>query len=120
MVSQGLNSEISFLFLVINGSCGGGAMVAGGAGEIKLDGKTFRNKPTDGITIALWVNITSVKGVHYLFDTIGGHSLHKHDQYKLTLTEGAVTWDHHNEYDKEIFSVETDPIVIGGNCLFCL
>ena len=89
-------------------------MVSGGAGEIKLDGKTFRNKPTDGVTVALWVNVSSIKGVHYLFDTIGGHSLHKHDQYKLALNEGAVIWDHHNEYDKEIFNVLTDPIVIGG------
>ena len=98
--------------LVVNGSCGGGALVSGSAGEIKLDGSTFRNKPIDAVTIALWVNVSSVKGVHYLFDTIGGHSQHKHDQYQLAVKDGAVSWTHHNEYDQKIFAIETDPLII--------
>lgn len=87
-------------------------MISGGKGEITLDGPTFRNKPIDAVTIALWINVSSVKGVHYLFDTIGGHSQHKHDQYQLTLKDGAVCWVHHNEYDKQIFDIQTDPLVV--------
>lgn len=56
--------------------------------------------------------MTSVKGKHYLFDTIGGHSTHKHDQYLLTINNGAITWSHNDENDKKLFSVTTDPIVI--------
>ena len=67
--------------------------------------------------------MTSVKGKHYLFDTIGGHSTHKHDQYLLAINNGAITWSHNDENDKKLFSVTTDPIVIEstyiGCALFC-
>ena len=56
--------------------------------------------------------MTSVKGKHYLFDTIGGHSAHKHDQYLLMINNGAITWSHNDENDKQLFTVTTDPIVI--------
>ncbi|CAH3043176.1 unnamed protein product [Porites lobata] len=93
------------------GSCGDGVQLSGGQADVKLDGKTFRNKPIDGVTIALWINVSSVNGLHYLFDTIGGHSAHKHDQYLLTINNGAVSWSHDDENDKELFKVITDPIV---------
>ena len=64
---------ISFQFsIAAKGSCGDGVQLSGGQADVKLDGRTFRNKPIDGVTIALWINVTSVNGVHYLFDTIGG------------------------------------------------
>lgn len=97
--------------IAAKGSCGDGVQLSGGQADVKLDGKTFRNKPIDGVTIALWINVTSVNGVHYLFDTIGGHSAHKHDQYLLTINNGAVSWSHDDENDKELFKVITDPIV---------
>ena len=94
------------------GSCGNGIQLSAGQADLKLDGKTFRNKPIDGVTLALWINVTSVKGKHYLFDTIGGHSAHKHDQYLLIINNGAITWSHNDENDKQLFAVTTDPIVI--------
>ena len=97
--------------IAAKGSCGDGVQLSGGQADVKLDGKTFRNKPIDGVTIALWINVTSVNGVHYLFDTIGGHSAHKHDQYLLTINNGAVSWSHDDQNDKELFKVITDPIV---------
>ncbi|XP_015760646.1 PREDICTED: uncharacterized protein LOC107339825 [Acropora digitifera] len=93
------------------GSCGNGVQISAGQADIKLDGKTFRNKPIDAVTIALWINVTSVKGAHYLFDTIGGHSAHKHDQYLLAINNGAVTWSHNDQNDRQLFKVTTDPIV---------
>ena len=90
--------------------------LSAGQADIKLDGKTFRNKPIDGVTIALWINVTSVKGVHYLFDTIGGHSTHKHDQYLLTMNNGAIGWSHNDQNDKQLFKVTTDPIVTESKC----
>lgn len=104
------NDSFQF-FIAAKGSCGDGVQLSGGQADVKLDGKTFRNKPIDGVTIALWINVTSVKGVHYLFDTIGGHSAHKHDQYLLIINNGAVSWSHDDESDKELFKVITDPIV---------
>ncbi|XP_068742646.1 uncharacterized protein [Montipora capricornis] len=93
------------------GTCGNGVQISAGQADIKLDGKTFRNKPIDAVTIALWITMTSVKGHHYLFDTIGGHSAHKHDQYLLVMTNGAVSWSHNDQNDKQLFKVTTDPIV---------
>lgn len=102
----------SFLsFVAAKGSCGNGVQLSAGQADVKLDGKTFRNKPIDGVTIALWINTTSVKGLHYLFDTIGGHSTHKHDQYLLTMNNGAINWSHNDQNDKQLFKVTTDPIV---------
>ena len=59
----------------------------------------------------MWLNATSVKGKHYLFDTIGGHSAHKHDQYLLMMENGAIGWSHNDQNDKQLFKVVTDPVV---------
>ena len=93
--------------------------LSGGQADIKLDGKTFRNKPIDGVTIALWINVTSVKGMHYLFDTIGGHSAHKHDQYLLSMNNGGVSWSHNDQNDKLLFKVNTDPILTESKYCAC-
>lgn len=97
--------------LAVKGSCGNGVQLNAGQADVKLDGKTFRNKPIDSVTIAMWLNATSVKGKHYLFDTIGGHSAHKHDQYLLMMENGAIGWSHNDQNDKQLFKVVTDPIV---------
>lgn len=111
LLSQLLFPNVSSLSAA-KGSCGNGIQLSAGQADLKLDGKTFRNKPIDGVTLALWINVTSVKGKHYLFDTIGGHSAHKHDQYLLIINNGAITWSHNDENDKQLFTVTTDPIVI--------
>lgn len=91
-----------------------GIMVPSNNGEIKLDGKTIRNKPTDAVTIALWVNLTTIEGTHTLFETVGGHSLHTKNQYDLSIADGAVLWMHRNEYDQIVFKVETSSLVMAG------
>ena len=101
-------------YLVVNGTCGMGIMVPSNNGEIKLDGKTIRNKPTDAVTVALWVNLTTVEGRHSLFETVGGHSLHTKNQYDLSITDGAVRWMHRNEYDQIVFQVDTGPLILAG------
>ena len=40
--------------------------------------------------------------------------MHTHEQYDLSVYEGAVRWVHHNEYDQQIFSVKTEPIIVKG------
>lgn len=94
-------------------------MVPGNVGIIQLDGKTFRNKPTDAITVALWANFTSVKGKHTLFETIGGRSMHTKNQYELSVNDGAVLWEHRNEFDLIVFEVKTEPLILPGRSLVC-
>lgn len=105
-------------FSAAKGTCGNGVQLSAGQADIKLDGKTFRNKPIDAVTLALWFNATSVKGKHYLFDTIGGHSAHKHDQYLLIMNNGAISWSHNDQNDRQLFKVTTDPIVTESKCFF--
>ena len=44
--------------------------------------------------------------------------MHTHEQYDLSVYEGAVRWVHHNEYDQQIFSVKTEPIIVKGMEIF--
>ena len=51
------------------------------------------------------------RGRHEIFDTIGGHSFHLHDQYDLAVEDGKVIWGHHDMRDKQVFALES-PIVV--------
>ncbi|XP_012555797.1 uncharacterized protein LOC100204986 isoform X1 [Hydra vulgaris] len=99
-----------------NGTCGPAVQVAtsklNATSEISLRGSRFHNKPTDACTIALWVKLEDETGKHRLFYTTGGHSMHTHEQYELSVQEGAIYWIHHNEYDQKIFFVKTEPVVV--------
>jgi len=99
-----------------NGTCGPAIKIASTVdnltSEISVRGSKFHNKPTDACTVALWVKIEDTSGRHRLFYTIGGHSMHTHEQYDLSVRQGAVHWIHHNEYDQQIFTVKTEPIVV--------
>ena len=50
-------------------------------------------------------------GVHSIFDTIGGHSIHNEGQYHFEVYNGRLRWFHRNEYAKEVFNVRTSPIL---------
>ena len=41
--------------------------------------------------------------------------MHTHEQYDLSVHDGALHWIHRNEYDQQIFNVHTEPIVVKGN-----
>ena len=49
--------------------------------------------------------------MHSLFDTIGGHSIHRKGQYHFEVYNGRIRWFHRNEYAKEVFNVRTSPIL---------
>lgn len=64
-------------------------------------------KPRQAITIAAWIKLDTNRGYHSIFDTIGGHSLHKQGQYHFEIQDGSIRWFHRNESNVQIFSVET-------------
>ena len=76
-----------------------------------LDGEHFREKPREAVSIALWVKLWRTGGVHSMFDTIGGHSIHNKGQYHFEVYNGRLRWFHRNEYAKEVFSVRTSPLL---------
>ena len=46
-----------------------------------------------------------------MFNTIGSHSMHKHDQYHFVIEDGTVTWTHKDHNEKEIFRLVTLAII---------
>ena len=51
------------------------------------------------------------RGRHEIFNTIGSHSDHKHDQYDFAVKDGKIIWYHHQENDKEVFNLITLPVI---------
>lgn len=80
-------------------------------GDVLLDGEHFREKPREAVSIALWVKLWRTGGVHSMFDTIGGHSIHSKGQYHFEVYNGRLRWFHRNEYAKEVFNVRTSPVL---------
>ena len=66
-----------------------------------------QEKPRQAVSIAAWIKLDTNKGYHSIFDTVGGHSVHKNGQYHFEVQDGSVRWFHRNESGVEIFSVET-------------
>lgn len=88
-----------------------GAAIKLNGGDVLLDGEHFREKPREAVTIALWVKLWRTGGVHSMFDTIGGHSIHNKGQYHFEVYNGRLRWFHRNEYAKEVFNVRTSPVL---------
>ena len=53
----------------------------------------------------------SFRGRQEIFNTIGDQSEHKHDQYDLAVDTGKVIWYHHEMHDKEVFNIQTLPVI---------
>lgn len=86
------------------------------SGYITLNGNHFRGKPMHGVTMAVWVKLSSVGGEHSIFCTIGGNnSTHTWGQYHFEVNNGKVRWFHRNERRTTVFSVETNAIVQANN-----
>ena len=66
-----------------------------------------QEKPRQAVSIAAWIKLDTNKGYHSIFDTVGGHSIHKNGQYHFEIQDGSVRWFHRNESGNQIFSVET-------------
>ena len=86
------------------------------SGYITLNGNNFRGKPMHGVTMAVWVKLSSVGGDHSIFCTIGGKaSTHTWGQYHFEVNGGKVRWFHRNEKKTTVFSVVTDAIIQANN-----
>ena len=55
------------------------------------------NKPSVGITIAVWVYVDSNEGQQEIFQTIDPYAdQNKHGQFYLELSDGQIRWFHRN------------------------
>ena len=77
--------------IVDNGKFGKGLEVSED-GNVTFDVEKFHNRPTDAITIALWLNLTRVNGTHELFFTCGTPELYNMGDYHFEIDRGKVRW----------------------------
>ncbi|XP_022780705.1 uncharacterized protein LOC111321951 [Stylophora pistillata] len=94
------------------GVCGHYASL-GKSGDILLEDKTFRGKPSAGITVASWVNLVGTTlGFHSVFSTARVMNIGQiMGGYHFEIDDGKVRWFHRNRFQNPVFSVITDNIV---------
>ena len=79
--------------------------------HISLGAKTFHNRPSSAITIALWVKLTSLSGKHELFHTCTSNVANGKGQFHFEINDGKVRWFHRDHMERSVFNV------ISGNSL---
>ena len=84
--------------------CGSALEMRGGG--LLFDGKTFKNRPREAITIALWVKPESISSTFVLFGTEGIGA-----KYDLRVANGMIHWSHVNDKGQVTFSMDTRPFV---------
>ena len=76
-----------------------------------MHGESIVNKPSVGITIAVWVYVDSNEGQQEIFQTIDPYAdQNKHGQFYMELSDGQIRWFHRNskgEVNCSIFFVIT-------------
>ncbi|KAK2563931.1 EGF-like repeat and discoidin I-like domain-containing protein 3 [Acropora cervicornis] len=94
------------------GMCGHFASL-GKSGDILLEDTTFRGKPRNGVTVALWVNLARTsRGIHSLFSTARVMTIGQiMGGYHFEIDDGKVRWFHRNRNQIPVFSAITDDIV---------
>lgn len=95
----------------VQNGCGlAGAFIGG---SVTLDGGRFHPKPTQAVTIALWVKFSDIKGEQTLFTTSKEGSYESN--YYLALKSGNITWCHKTEQGQSLFDITTTvPAVVAG------
>jgi len=104
------NGHFSNKTELCDGVCGQGVNFTSKV-YISLDGNVFRQKPIMAISVSTWLRLNTNRGPHEIFNTIGSHSMHKHDQYHFVIEDGSITWIHKDHNEKEIFRLMTLAVV---------
>jgi hypothetical protein len=81
-------------------------------GSITVDGSRFHPKPTQAVTVALWVKFSTVEGEQTLFTTSRQGSYKSN--YYLASKSGKITWCHKNEQGENLFEITSERAVVAG------
>lgn len=77
--------------IVQNGKFGKGLQLTKD-GNLTFDVERFHNRPTDAITVSLWLKLSAVNGSHELFFTCGTPELYNMGDYHFAVQSGKVYW----------------------------
>ena len=61
-------------------------------GNVTFDVERFHNRPTDAITVSLWLNLSQINGSHELFFACGMPELYNMGDYHFAIDNGRVRW----------------------------
>lgn len=90
--------------ITVEEGCGLAGRFSGGS--ITVDGSKFHPKPSQGVTIAMWVQISRTEGEQVLFSTSATNSTDVN--YYLASSNGKVTWCHKNEKNTTLFETTSN------------
>ena len=77
--------------IVNNGRFGKGLQLSKD-GNVTFDVERFHNRPTDAITVSLWLNLSQINGSHELFFACGMPELYNMGDYHFAIDNGRVRW----------------------------
>jgi len=77
--------------VVNNGKFGRGLQLSED-GNVTFDVERFHNRPTEAITVSLWLNLSQVNGSNELFFTCGTPELYNMGDYRFAVDNGKVQW----------------------------
>ena len=84
-------------------------------GNVSLDGKRFFPKPSAGVTIAMWIKLTSNAGRQSLFDAVPEGWPIKPGVYHFEVFDGKVRWFTRDLDGNVVFNVTTERAVVPSN-----
>ena len=77
--------------VVNNGKFGRGLQLSED-GNVTFDVERFHNRPTEAITVSLWLNLSQVNVSNELFFTCGTPELYNMGDYRFAVDNGKVQW----------------------------
>jgi len=78
---------------------------------IKINGPEFKNLPTDGFTLATWVNHEDSGEPQSLFDAIGDK--HGSGLFHVEIRPAGFRFFHRNDDSAEVFNINPGPVIKG-------
>ena len=79
-------------------------------GSITIDGGRFHPKPSQAVTVGLWVKFSATEDEQTLFTTSRQGSYESN--YYLASKSGKITWRHKSKRSQMLFEVTTSESVI--------
>ena len=83
-------------------------------GRLFLKGLSFEGRPKDGISIAVWLKLSSIDGSHVIFSSTSSKKLLTKVSYLFKIQDGRFHWSYENDIGENVFTV-LSPLLISPN-----
>lgn len=83
-------------------------------GRVVLNRLSFKGRPKSGISIAVWLKLSSIDGSHVIFSSASGKERLSKVAYLFKVEDGRLHWSYQNDIGENVFTV-LSPLLIGPN-----